>query len=72
MLLAVSGIISCGCGLIFREGDVDDLSSKPKLLINNIEMVGELSRKGRQRVLNHFIQEKVANETYKIYREMMR
>ena len=58
-------------GLIFKEGDIDDLSSKLKLLINNIDMRVELSRKGGQRVLNHFTQEKVAKETYKIYQKMM-
>jgi glycosyltransferase involved in cell wall biosynthesis len=60
-----------GSGLIFREGDVDDLSSKIKLLINNIDMRVKLSRKSRQRVLNNFTQEKVAKETYKIYQKMM-
>jgi len=60
-----------GSGLIFREGDVDDLSSKIKLLINNIDMRAKLSRKSRQRVLNNFTQEKIARETYKIYQKMM-
>jgi glycosyltransferase involved in cell wall biosynthesis len=58
-------------GLIFREGDVDDLSSRLELLINNIDMRVELSRKGRQRILNHFTQERVAKETYKIYQKIM-
>ena len=58
-------------GLIFREGNVGDLSSKIKLLINNIDMRVKLSRKSRQRVLNNFTQEKVARETYKIYQKMM-
>ncbi|MBS1257154.1 MAG: Alpha-maltose-1-phosphate synthase [Candidatus Scalindua arabica] len=58
-------------GLVFREGDVNDLASKLKLLINNIDMRVELARKGRQRVLNNFTQEKVAKETYKIYQKMM-
>jgi glycosyltransferase involved in cell wall biosynthesis len=58
-------------GLMFREGDAEDLSSKLKLLINNIDIRVELSRKGRQRVLNNFTQEKVAKETYKIYQKMM-
>ena len=59
------------CGLIFREGDVDDLSSKLELLINDYDLRVELARKGRQRVLNNFTQEKVAKETYKIYQKMM-
>ena len=59
------------CGLIFREGDVDDLSSKLEVLINNKDVRVELARKGRQRVLNNFTQEKVAKETYRIYQKMM-
>jgi glycosyltransferase involved in cell wall biosynthesis len=59
------------CGLIFREGDVDDLSSKLELLINDYDLRVELAERGRQRVLNNFTQEKVAKETYKIYQKMM-
>jgi glycosyltransferase involved in cell wall biosynthesis len=58
-------------GLIFKEGDVDDLASKLKLLITNMDLRVELAGKGRQRVLKHFTQEKVAKETYKIYQKMM-
>jgi glycosyltransferase involved in cell wall biosynthesis len=58
-------------GLIFREGDVDEFASKLKQLINNIDIRAELSRKGRQRVLNYYTQEKVAKETYNIYQKMM-
>jgi glycosyltransferase involved in cell wall biosynthesis len=58
-------------GLVFKEGDVGDLSSKLQVLINNKDVRVELARKGRQRVLNNFTQEKVAKETYKIYQKMM-
>jgi len=58
-------------GLVFKEGDVGDLSSKLEVLINNKDVRVELARKGRQRVLNNFTQEKVAKETYKIYQKMM-
>jgi glycosyltransferase involved in cell wall biosynthesis len=58
-------------GLIFREGDVGNLSSKLEVLINNKDVRVELARKGRQRVLNNFTQEKAAKETYKIYQKMM-
>lgn len=59
------------CGLIFKEGDVRDLSSKLELLLNNTGLRMELAKKGRQRVLNKFAQEKVAKETYRIYKKMM-
>jgi glycosyltransferase involved in cell wall biosynthesis/SAM-dependent methyltransferase len=59
------------CGLIFKEGDVDDLSSNLEMLINNIDLRIDLAKKGRQRVLNNFTQEIVAKETYKVYQKMM-
>ena len=59
-------------GLIFKEGDVDDLYSKIKLLINSKKLRTKLAKKGRQRVLDNFTQKIVARETYKIYKKMMR
>ena len=59
------------CGLVFKEGDVDDLSSKIKRLINNSDLRVELAKNGRQRVLDNFTQEKAARETCKIYQKMM-
>jgi glycosyltransferase involved in cell wall biosynthesis len=59
------------CGLVFKEGDVDDLSSKITLLINNPGLRGGLAKKGRQRVLDNFTQEKAARDTYKIYQKMV-
>jgi glycosyltransferase involved in cell wall biosynthesis len=58
-------------GLVFREGDADDLYSKLEVLINNKDVGVKLAEKGRQRVLNNFTQEKVAKETYKIYQKIM-
>ena len=58
-------------GLIFKEGDVDDLSSRLEVLIYNKDVRVELAKKGRQRVLNNFTQEKIAKETYKVYQKMM-
>ncbi len=58
-------------GLVFKEGDVGDLSSKINMLTNNVEMRMGLAKKGRQRVLDSFTQEKVAKDTYKVYQQMM-
>ncbi len=58
-------------GLVFREGDIDDLSSKINRLINNADLRDSLAKKGRQRVLENFTQEKVARDTYKVYQKMM-
>jgi glycosyltransferase involved in cell wall biosynthesis len=59
------------CGLIFKEGSVEGLSSKIMLLINDINLRMELAKKGRQRVLDNFTQEIVARETYKVYQKMI-
>ena len=59
------------CGLVFKEGDVNDLSSKIKRLINNSDLRVELAKNGRQRVLDNFTQKKAARETYKIYQKMI-
>ncbi len=64
-------IVVDGCGLIFKEGDVGDLALKIKLLINNEDLRMELAKKSRQRVLDHFTQEKAARETYKIYQQIL-
>ncbi len=58
-------------GLVFKEGDIDDLYSKLELLINDIDLRTELAKNGRQRVLDNFTQEKVARETYNIYKKIM-
>jgi glycosyltransferase involved in cell wall biosynthesis len=58
-------------GLVFKEGDIGDLSSKLELLMNDIDLRMELAKKGRQRVLNNISQEIVARETYNIYKEIM-
>ncbi|HDY88501.1 MAG TPA: glycosyltransferase family 1 protein [bacterium] len=58
-------------GLVFKEGDIDDLFSKLELLINDVDLRTELAKKGRQRVLDNFTQEKIARETYRIYNKIM-
>ena len=58
-------------GLIFKEGDPDDLASKIKVLINDESLRIELAKKGRQRVLENFTQKRVAEETYKVYKKMI-
>ena len=58
-------------GLVFKEGDINDFSSKLELLVNDVDLRGELTKKGRQRVLDNFTQERVARETYKVYKKIM-
>jgi glycosyltransferase involved in cell wall biosynthesis len=58
-------------GLIFREGDVDDLTEKLRLLMEQPELRKTLAEQGRQRVLAQYTQRALAEAYYAIYREML-
>ena len=58
-------------GLIFPEGNVTTLHTHLEALQNDFEKRRELGKRGRERVLAHFTQAHIAQETYKVYREMM-
>lgn len=58
-------------GLIFREGDVDDLVVKIKKIIDEPDLRIKLSKKGRERVLNNYTQKQVAEKTYKVYEKLL-
>ena len=58
-------------GLIFPEGDFAVLREHLETLQNNFEKRRELGIRGRKRVLAHFTQAQIAQETYAVYREMM-
>ena len=60
-----------GAGLIFPEGDVQELSRSIRKLIDDSELYVQLATKGRQRVLEHYTQERIALQTYEAYQEMM-
>ena len=68
---AIPGVIGDG-GLVFKEGDVDDLSAKLQSLLDKPEQCQSLAKKGRQRVLKYFTHERVALDTVEVYQEMMR
>ncbi|MCI0476194.1 MAG: glycosyltransferase family 4 protein [Anaerolineales bacterium] len=57
-------------GLIFREEDVDALRAHLVALQDNPRRRAELGQRGRARVLAHFTQARVAEETYAVYREI--
>jgi glycosyltransferase involved in cell wall biosynthesis len=59
-------------GLVFHEDDADDLRDKLRSLINDADLRGSLAEKGRQRVLDHFTQQQVAEQTVAIYREIVK
>ena len=58
-------------GLIFREGDIDDLTEKLCLLIDQPDLHTSLARRGRQRVLEHYTQRALARAYYEVYQEML-
>ncbi len=59
-------------GLIFPEGDAAALRAALERLIASDELRTDLARRGRQRVLDRFTHERIAEETVAIYREIQR
>ena len=57
-------------GLIFPEGDAEELSRCIRTLLDDPELYTQLATRGRQRVLEQFTQERIAQQIYKAYQEM--
>ena len=60
-----------GAGLIFPEGNAKELSRSIRKLLDYPELYAQLATKGRQRVLEHYTQEHIAQQIYEAYQEMM-
>ncbi len=58
-------------GLLFPEGDVEELRGHLARLMAEPELRAELARKGRERVLAHYTQARVAAETVAFYRQLI-
>jgi glycosyltransferase involved in cell wall biosynthesis len=58
-------------GLIFPEGEVEALRSHLTRLMRDPELHADLRRRGRERVLAHYTQARVAAETYRFYQVIM-
>ncbi len=58
-------------GLIFPEGNVDALRECLVCLQQDETLWANLSKSGRQRVMEHYTQANVADETVRVYRELM-
>jgi len=58
-------------GLIFREGNADDLAEKVRMVMGDKRLRDELARRGRQRVLEKYTHRKIVEETYKVYQELL-
>ncbi len=58
-------------GLIFEEGNVQELSACIRRLLDDPELYAQLAIKGRQRVVEHYTQERIAQQIYEAYQAMM-
>ena len=58
-------------GLVFPEGNAQELAACVRQLLENPELYAHLASKGRERVLEHYTQERIARQTYEVYLEMM-
>lgn len=66
---AIPGVIAGG-GLIFPEANVNMLAKHLNDLQNKADLREILGKSGRQRVLDHFTHERIAEATVAVYREM--
>ncbi|MEM8856777.1 MAG: glycosyltransferase [Chloroflexota bacterium] len=57
-------------GAVFKEGDATDLAQKLEQVLAADQE--ELAQVGRERVLTHFTQHKIAAETIKVYEQLVR
>jgi glycosyltransferase involved in cell wall biosynthesis len=58
-------------GLIFPEGQVDVLRAHLARLLGDPNLRADLSRRGRERVLERFTQAQIAAQTYRVYQSML-
>jgi glycosyltransferase involved in cell wall biosynthesis len=58
-------------GLLFQEGNVQELAACVRKLLDDPALYAQLAAKGRQRVLEHYTQERIARQMYEVYVEMM-
>ncbi len=56
-------------GLVFPEEDTDALQAILKRLMRSPDLWSDLARRGRERVLSHFTQARIAAHTVTVYRE---
>jgi glycosyltransferase involved in cell wall biosynthesis len=58
-------------GLTFTEGDVQELRARLSQLMDTPALCADLARRGRERVLAHYTQAKIAAETHEVYRQLL-
>lgn len=58
-------------GLIFREGDSDDLKEKIETVRRDRGLREEIKKRARKRVLGNYTHRKIAGETFEVYRKIL-
>jgi len=58
-------------GLVFPEGDVDELRAHLVRLLRDLDLRSDLAQRGRERVLAHYTQAQIATETYQVYQTVL-
>ena len=58
-------------GLVFREGDASDLARGLQMLVDHPSLRSGLALKGRRRVLAEYTHQRIAEDTYQVYRELV-
>lgn len=58
-------------GFIFPEGDAAVLQATLTQVMQDVELWSDLARRGRDRALSHFTQERIAARTVAVYRQVM-
>jgi len=54
-------------GLIFKEGDIDELRTRLTEVVENSALRKKLIKNGKQRVLDNYTHQKIAEKTHEIY-----
>ena len=58
-------------GLIFPEGNAAELAARVRQLLDDPQLYTTLAARGRQRVLENYTQERIAQQTFEVYQEML-
>lgn len=58
-------------GLIFPEGNAQELAARVRQLLDDPELYSTLAARGRQRVQENYTQERIAQQTFEVYQEML-
>lgn len=57
-------------GLVFQEGNVQEFTACVRRLLDDPQLYAILAQKGRQRVLDNYTQERIAQQTFEVYQEI--